>query len=140
MKNSLCRVVNRLSRRSQQHISPYRKALHWLPVKSRILFKWCLLMYKAVNTGLPAYFSQFFVPYTCSIATRRSDPDQHFLNRDIVPFDRRIHKSKVQFDYCFFAQGPTVWNSLPVEVRSAPTVYSFRRKLKGHLFDLAFPT
>ena len=34
--------------------------------------------------------------------------------------------------------GPVVWNSLPAAVREADSLYSFKRKLKTHLFTLCF--
>ena len=34
---------------------------------------------------------------------------------------------------------PSLWNSLPLFVRSAGSVATFKKYLKTHLFDLAFP-
>ena len=34
---------------------------------------------------------------------------------------------------------PSLWNNLPLSVRSATSVTTFRKRLKTHLFDLAFP-
>jgi hypothetical protein len=34
---------------------------------------------------------------------------------------------------------PQLWNSLPIELRTAPSLYTFRRKLKTHLFAKAYP-
>ena len=55
---------------------------------------------------LPPYFSPYFVPYTCKISTRRSAPSKHLLSRDVVPFNRNVHKSKLHFDNGFAASGP----------------------------------
>ena len=49
-----------------------------------LIFKWNLLTYKITKLGLPPYFKPYFVPYTCQMATRRSDPTKSFLNRDII--------------------------------------------------------
>ena len=35
---------------------------------------------------------------------------------------------------------PTIWNSLPANVRSSATVSTFRRHLKSHFFQSSFPT
>ena len=51
---SLCRIVQRCS---GEHRSPHLRSLHWLPVKQRIKFKWCLLIFKNLKLGLPPYFS-----------------------------------------------------------------------------------
>jgi len=34
--------------------------------------------------------------------------------------------------------GPVVWNSLPVAVRHADSLHSFKRRLKSHFFSLCF--
>ena len=34
----------------------------------------------------------------------------------------------------FFVSGPAVWNSLPTDIRSAPTLCTFKNRLKTHLF------
>ena len=39
----------------------------------------------------------------------------------------------------FPVAGAEIWNSLPLEVTSAPTLAAFRRSLKTHLFTLSFP-
>ena len=42
---SICRIINRVSRYSNDHMSPHLKALHWLPIRQRIDFKWYLLIF-----------------------------------------------------------------------------------------------
>jgi len=42
-------------------------------------------------------------------------------------------------DRSFAAAGPRLWNSLPVDVQSAPSLTTFRRKLKTHLFRQSYP-
>ena len=39
----------------------------------------------------------------------------------------------------FSSCAPSLWNNLPLSVRSATSVATFRRRLKTYLFDLAFP-
>ena len=34
---------------------------------------------------------------------------------------------------------PTVWNSLPKDIRTSPTIASFRKKLKTYLYAKAYP-
>ena len=43
-------------------------------------------------------------------------------------------------DRSFAAAGPRLWNSLPVDVQSAPSLTSsFHQKLKTHLFRQSYP-
>ena len=136
---ALCRIINRTSGFSKERMSPHLKALHWLPIRQRIDFKWFLLIYKFMNTGFPSYFSEYFVPHSSNVTTRRNDHGKMYLNRDIVPFDRRFHKSKIHYDNSFCISGPARWNKLPTEIRCAPTVRSFLSKLKTFPFTKAFP-
>ena len=39
----------------------------------------------------------------------------------------------------FPVSGPALWNDLPVPIRNAKTILIFRKLLKSHIFDLAFP-
>ena len=41
-------------------------------------------------------------------------------------------------DRAFCSIGPTWWNSLPSELKTSPSVDSFKRNLKTHLFKLAY--
>ena len=42
-------------------------------------------------------------------------------------------------DRSFAAAGPRLWNSLPADVQSAPSLTTFRQKLKTHLFRQSYP-
>ena len=39
----------------------------------------------------------------------------------------------------FSVAGARVWNDLPADVTSAPYLYTFRKRLKLHLFPLSYP-
>ena len=134
IQNTLARITTRTSKYS--HITPVLQSLHWLPIKHRSVFKTLSIIYKFLHTGTPKYFSSYLTPYTCNINTRRSDPTKLFLNEP--KYTPHIHKSKVHFNNSFAFDGPSLWNDLPHHIRSAPTLHSFRRKLKAHLFNKAF--
>ena len=42
-------------------------------------------------------------------------------------------------DHSSAAAGPRLWNSLPVDVQSAPSLTTFRQKLEAHLFRQSYP-
>ena len=44
------------------------------------------------------------------------------------------------FDSCFSNDGPSLWNSLPDDIRLADSLASFRNKLKVYLFIEAYPS
>ena len=39
----------------------------------------------------------------------------------------------------FSVAGARVWNALPADVTSAPSLFTFRKRLKLHLFSLSYP-
>ena len=53
-QNSLAWLVERLNK--YDHITPIRKELHWLPIKSRIEFK-LNMTWKALNNKSPLYIT-----------------------------------------------------------------------------------
>ena len=136
VQNSLCRVVTRSSKFS--HITPQLKKLHWLPVKHRVQFKIGLITYKILNQGQPVYLRGLIHPYTSSRNTRRSTLKLKYLQAPT--FDRKVYKSIKHFFNSFSHYAPVLWNSFPFHVRNSPSVASFRKHLKTHLFSSSFPT
>ena len=55
VQNALCRIIFRLD--TMSHVTPFLKKLHWLPIQHRILFKYNLLVFKAINLSQPPYLS-----------------------------------------------------------------------------------
>lgn len=134
--NTLCRIVTGASR--FKSTTPILKSLHWLPIEFRIKFKCCLLIYKILNTGYPKYLNSCLQPYTSSRSTRMSNPELNLLATPF--FNSRIHTSKSQLENSFYYSAPRLWNTLKLEIRSAPSISSFKSMLKTFLFQQAFPT
>ena len=133
-QNYLCRIVTHTSRFS--HITSHLIDLHWLPVCQRD-FKWCLLIFKCLKTGRPSYFHSDLSLYCCILNTRRSNPLNHYLTK--VSFVCKVHKSKRFFGSSLSVGAPQLWNSLPLGIRTATSINSFRCQLKTYLFDIAYP-
>ena len=130
VQNSLCKVVTRSSKFS--HITPQLKKLHWLQ------FKIGLITYKILTQGQPVYLRGLIHPYTSFRNTRRSTPKLKFVQTPT--FDHRVYKSIKHFSNSFSHYAPALWNSFPLHVRNSPSVASFRKHLKTHLFSSSFPT
>ena len=104
--------------------------LHWLPVKFRINYKLLLLTYKALHALAPQYLSGLLSDYSPERENLRS-ADQELL-------DVADSKKRTLGDRAFCVAAPTLWNSLPLEIRQMPTLDSFKSALKRHLFIEAF--
>ena len=128
--NSLARIVTNSSK--LPHITPVRKKLHWLPIESRAMFNMALLVYKFVHTGTPGYFTPFLKPR--SSAYRACNYTANSITLDIPQYIPSLHKSTNHFSASFSFDAPKIWNDLPVDICSAPSLMSFRRRLKAYLF------
>ncbi|XP_075330633.1 uncharacterized protein LOC142388967, partial [Odontesthes bonariensis] len=127
IQNAAARVLTRTN--SRDHISPVLASLHWLPVKFRIEFKILLLTYKALNDRAPSYLKDLIVRYFPNRALRSQTAG--LLE---VP---RVSKSRMG-GRAFSYQAPQLWNKLPVNVREADTLSTFKTRLKTFLFDKAY--
>ena len=103
--NSLASIVINTSKFS--HITPTLESLHWQPIKYRYIFKTLTIIYKYLHNGQPKYFSPHLSLYTCSVNTRRSNPDNFFLRKP--SFSPRLLKSTVQFKNSFAYDGPNLY-------------------------------
>ena len=57
----------------------------------------------------------------------------------MIFFAAEFRKNWTKEDCQLASVGPRVWNSLPEDVTSAPSLPVFRRKLKTHLFRHSYP-
>ena len=139
IQNTLCRIVARVPRRD--HITPHLFKLHWLPIRERILFKTCVIIYKTLDSNQPLYLKHHLVPWTPthSYSTRSSKNIVLSPKLDCPYYDRNTYKSYFHLKNSFYFSAPRLWNDLPVNLRSAPSLSSFRRQLKTYLFLKAYP-
>ena len=101
---------------------------HWLPMSERIVYKQCLMTYKAVHIGQPNYLNELIQPYQ-PVRTLRSSTSALLF----IPFVRSDFASDA-----FSVSSPTLWNNLLQDVRSCANQATFKSRLKSHLFSLAF--
>ena len=122
LQNAAARLVTRAPRRC--HTSEIINNLHWLTIEKRIKFKILLLTYKALNELSPSYITDLLSPYVPTRNLRSSE--QHLLQ---VP-----HTSTHYYgERAFMVAAPTLWNSLPLHIRQAQTIHTFKKLLKTHL-------
>ena len=130
----LQRVQNQLARLVTKsppftHSLPLLRSLHWLPVRFRILVKINLLTCKTLREKQPLYLHSILAASTPSRSLRSNND-----NSLSVPRVKTNTGAKA-----FHSCAPSLWNNLPLFVCSAISVATFKKHLKTHLFDLAFP-
>ena len=127
IQNTAARIVT--SATKSEHITPYLKELHWLPVEYRIQFKINTLTYRCLNNLAPQYLCDLLQKYQPPKRLRSSSVTQL-----VVPKTRLSGYG----DRAFSKASPTLWNSLPASVQQQKTLASFRVGLKTHLYRKAF--
>ena len=125
-QNAAARILTKT--RKFDHITPILKDLHWLPVRERINFKLLLLTWKALNGTAPSYISNLLVPYQPIRILRSSDK-----NLLAVP-----RTSSTLGDRAFSVAAPTLWNSLPLQIRCCESLQLFKNLLKTHLYNKVY--
>ena len=103
--------------------------LHWLPIAQRIEFKVLTLMHGAVHNSTPQVLSDLISAYTPA-RTLRSESQ----SLAVVP---RIYLERYG-RRAFSCAGPSLWNALPLNLRTQQDPASFRRDLKTYLFRSNF--
>ncbi len=122
VQNSAARILT--GTKTSEHISPVLESLHWLPVRFRIDLKILMLTYKALHGLAPHYLSQLLSVYTPS--------------RDLRSSDSGLLVIRSMGDRAFSSCAPTLWNSLPSEIRQAESFSVFKSVLKTYFFRIAF--
>ena len=136
----LQRVINAAARfvanlRPRDHVSHVLRDPHWLPIRERISYKECLMMFNIVNGTAPTYMTGMVTCisdlhgrcHLCSAAEGLFD----------VPCTRTVFGS-----WAFSVTGLVAWNGLPTHVRMFEPfhdVIAFRSALKTNFFQLAYP-
>ena len=104
------------------------KELHWLPVSQRIMFKVATITFKVLNSSEPKYLCELLNRYEPVRSLRSCDH-----NLLTVPRCRTVIASRA-----FSVAAPSLWNSLPTNIKNSGSIANFKKNLKTHLFNLAY--
>ena len=121
--------------RRSEHITDALASCHWLRAPERIKFKLAVTVYRALHDTSPQYLSDR-LQYVADLLTRRRGRLR--LSTSSL-LDVRPSRLVTVGDRSFAAAGPRLWNSLPADVQSAPSLTTFRQELKTHLFRQSYP-
>jgi hypothetical protein len=130
LMNASIRFIFNLRLHDDYSITDHMKKCHFLPVRARIDFKICLLVYKSLNGLSPTYLTELIRPKN-SLESLRVYQDK-FLLHEPNP-DIKNHKNRR-----FSIAAPKIWNKLPLNIRQCDSLFTFKSKLKTHLFSVYF--
>jgi len=130
VQRALARVV--VNQRSHTPFSSNEllKQLHWLPLEWHIQFKLATLTFKALHTGRPPYLIDLLQHHQSTRSICSSSSHQLFMPRHNLSFG----------SHAFRFSAPQIWNKLPLRIRETQTLPAFKRHLKTHFFQSAYPT
>ena len=106
-------------------ITSYLKQSHILPIKQRIQYKSCIIMYQIVNNLSPDYLSPMAFPDIGNRDNLRSGSDT--LRMTLPDCKKCIQHAMI-----------VNWNDLPHELRCIETLLSFKKQLKTYYFISAY--
>ena len=111
--------------------APLLKHLHWLPVSARIHFKIALLTFKSLHTIAPSYLSSLILSLCSFARPPLFQCSAVFVSHMSAPFSalgvlgRLVQQSGIPYHS---------------QLLPAPTIQTFKKQLKTHLFASAFPS
>ena len=127
VQNTAVRILTRT--RKFDHISPILKDLHWLPVTNRIKFKILTLTYKCLHNLAPTYLSDMIELHT---------PPRDLRSANSLNLKVPLTRLKTYGDRAFSRAAPDLWNSLPLDIKCASSLATFKLELKTYLFNRSF--
>ena len=100
--------------------------LKLLPLSSQLKFNKGVFMYKAWKETLPPYLNDIFKKHHSKYSTSRLD--------FTIPKPRiDLYKTSIAFS------GSHLWNSLPLEIKTAPTLPTFKKRLRKQMLESEKP-
>ena len=127
VQNTAARILTRTKK--FEHISPILQSLHWLPVAERIDFKILTLTFKCLHGKALGYLKDLIQSHDRADGrTNMRSSNKHLLD---LPDSDKVTMG----DRSFSMAAPTLWNSLPLDIRTCDSLDTFKTKLKPHLFQ-----
>ena len=130
IQNYAARVILRIPNSSS--IPIHLESLHWLHVKVRSTNKIACLCYHCHNSTAPSYVTDML--HRMRLHTRNTRSSLYTMPL----INRSIHSNATLVDRSFYFASSSVWNSIPNGVRCAPSLLSFKSRLKAYLFRSAY--
>ena len=130
IQNYAARVILCLPKSSS--ITTHRKSLHWPPVKVRSTYKIACLCYHCHSSTAPSYVTDMLHRKPLHTRnTRSSSYTMPLLNRP-------AHSKATLGDRSFSFASSSLCNSAPNDARCAPSLSSFKFRLKTYLFHSVY--
>ena len=128
--NAATRLTLRLGR--FDHVTDALATLHWLRVPERVDFKLAVQSYRVLHGMALEYMN--VLQRTADLAS------QHHLHSSASGrLEVPAYKLNTVGRRSFAVSSPLLWNTLPLDVQTSPSLPVFRARLKTFLFRKSFP-
>ena len=111
--------------RCDEHITPYRRKLHWMRNATRTDYFASLIMYRLIRMKEPPFLLPLFNPYQTSRPNRGPRKD---LDIPAVSTDWGLRSFQVKY--------ANFWNSIPPCIRDIHSYSRFKKSIKNYLYKL----
>ncbi len=126
MQNSCLRFC--FSLKKHDHITSYLKLSNWLNMHNRRISHSLIMIYKIIHNLAPSYLAEII---------NRSHIEHRFQTRshDFLPIPHYHRSIKQQ---SFFVKAISIYNQLPVHIKTSPSVSAFKHRIKFFLLNQQF--
>jgi len=130
--NAAARLI--FSRRRFKSVTPLLRDLHWLRVPQRVEYKLSVIVYRCLHNLAPEYL--------CDELRRVADISSRQILRSSSTSALIVQPTRLSTvgDRAFPTAASRIWNTLPLHVTSAPSLKTFKKRLKPFLFSRSFPS
>ena len=101
------------------------KELKWLDFPKRVQYHSCILIYKALN-GMTQEYIQDLFSKSSEIHNRNLRSVENDMLR--IPYSRTCY-----YERSFAIDGAKQWNHLPLAIKHAPSLSTFKTSITSHL-------
>ena len=127
--------------RKCDHITPYIIKSHILPVKYRINYKVCILVFNCLNNYAPDYLKDLLnwnIPSRPLLFNNgmNNNPPRRTQDPLLLDIPTDFGNKTRYRSRCFSHYAPRCWNNLPYKLRSYTNKDIFASNLKTYLFNL----
>ena len=131
LQNKAARVIAKVKYKDADHLKLICQ-LGWLTIRNLIKLDLGIFMYKSYNKLLPETAGEFHLPAekVHPYGTRSAISGNIFLPR----YDLNFTQKSIAFS------GAKLWNEIPVNIKRAVSLDSFKDKLKAHYLQLQTDT
>lgn len=129
LMNSSIRFIFDLKR--DDHITPYRRSLKWLSIKSKRLYLLACFLYKLFSSGEPKYLRCLFIEESQDI--RRSERLASKYNN--ISFSLPSSSTAV-YEHSFLISSIRLWREIPLDIINSLSIEAFKSKAFDFFYDL----